>query len=332
MQLGVNLTGRDAAAIASHARHAEELGYDSVWRGEAYGGDAATVLAFAAAHTSRVLLGSAILQMPARSPAMTAMTAISLDHLSGGRALLGLGTSGPQVVEGWHGVAFPPPLGYTEEYVAVVRQVLAGDGKVEHDGALLQVPFRGPGSTGLGKPLRPGMHTRSNIPIHIAAIGPRNVALATRIADGILPMLWNPHRADATFAEALGGAPEAFEVSPTVPVAVGDDLSACRDKVRPVIALYIGGMGAKGRNFYNELVRRSGWEAVAEDVQDRYLAGDRAGALAAIPDALIDELALVGDRVHLTEQLGVWRTSGVTRLVLASASERTMRLVAELVL
>ena len=194
MQLGVNLVGRDAAVLASLARTAESLGYDSLWRGEAYGGDAATPLAFAAAHTSTIRLGTAVLQMPARTPAMAAMTAISLDQLSGGRAVLGLGTSGPQVVEGWHGVATQPPLALTEDYVAIVRQVIAGDRRVEHDGSVLHVPYRGPGSTGLGKALRPGLHTRSDIPIHLAAIGPRNVALATRIADGLLPMLWNPHR------------------------------------------------------------------------------------------------------------------------------------------
>lgn len=331
MRLGVNLTGRDAAAIAAHARIAESLGYDSLWRGEGYGGDAATVLAFAAAHTERILLGTAILQMPARSAAMAAMTAISLDHLSGGRAVLGLGTSGPQVVEGWHGTPFPPPLPFTEDYVAVVRQVFAGDARVEHDGRALQVPYRGPGSTGFGKALRPGMHTRADIPIHLAAIGPRNVALASRIADGLLPMLWNPYRWQHTFGEALAGAPAGFEVSPTVPVALGDDVAACRDRVRPILGLYIGGMGPKGRNYYNDLVRRSGWEAVADEVQDHYLAGHRRAALAALPDGLIDELALVGDRARVAVQLEAWRASGVTRIVLASASEATMRTIAELV-
>jgi F420-dependent oxidoreductase-like protein len=331
MQLGVNLVGRNASALAEVACRAERLGFDSVWRGEAYGGDAATVLAFAAAHTSTIRLGTAILQMPARTPATTAMTAISLDHLSGGRAVLGLGTSGPQVVEGWHGVAFPPPLAFTEEYVAVVRQVLRGDERVEHDGRLLHVPFRGEGSTGLGKALRPGMHTRADIPIHLAAIGPRNVALATRIADGLLPMLWDPYRWETAFGDALRAAPGGFEISPTVPVAVGDDVAACRDRVRPVLGLYIGGMGAKGRNFYNDLVRRYGWESVAEDVQDRYLAGDRKGALAAIPDDLVDELALVGDRGRIADQLAAWQASGVTRLVLADASETAMTTVAELV-
>jgi F420-dependent oxidoreductase-like protein len=330
MQLGVNLGGRDAAAIAQLARTAESLGYDSVWRGEAYGGDAATVLAFAAAHTSRVLLGTAVLQMPARTPAMAAMTAISLDQLSGGRAVLGLGTSGPQVVEGWHGVAFRPPLALSEDYVTIVRQVLAGDRKVTHDGPELQVPYRGPGATGLGKALRPGMHTRPDLPIHLAAIGPRNVALATRAADGLLPMLWNPHRWKETFGDALAGAPDGFEVSPTVPVALGDDIAACRDRVRPMLGLYIGGMGAKGRNFYNDLVRRSGWEAVADEVQDRYLAGDRRGAMAALPDALVDELALVGDRARVADQLEAWRASPVTRLILANGSEATLRTLAEL--
>jgi alkanesulfonate monooxygenase SsuD/methylene tetrahydromethanopterin reductase-like flavin-dependent oxidoreductase (luciferase family) len=214
----------------------------------------------------------------------------------------------------------------------VVRQVIAGSGRVEHDGPVLQVPYRREGSTGLGKALRPGMHTRPDIPIHLAAIGPRNVALAARIADGLLPMLWNPYRWKEAFGDALATAPPGFEVSPTVPVAVGDDLAACRDKVRPLIGMYVGGMGAKGANFYNQLVRRYGWDAAAEEVQDRYLAGDHRGALAAIPDELVDELALVGDRAHLAEQLAAWRDSGATRLVLATASERALRLLAELAL
>ena len=332
MKLGVTLGGRDAAAVAACARLAESLGYDSLWRGEAYGGDAATVLAFAAAHTSRVLLGTSILQMPSRSPAMAAMTAISLDELSGGRAVLGLGTSGPQVVEGWHGVPFSAPLALTEDYVAIVRKVIAGSGKVEHDGKVLTLPYRGPGSTGLGKAMRPGLHTRPDIPVHLAAIGPRNVALAVRIADGLLPILWNPHRWRETFGDALADAPAGFEVSPSVPAAIGDDLATCRDKVRPVLGTYIGGMGATGRNFYNDLIRRYGWEAVAEEVQERYLAGDRRGAFAGLPDDLVDELALVGDRAHVASQLDAWRASGVTRLVLAAPSEPAMRLLAELVL
>ena len=331
MKLGANLVGRDGEQIIAMARLAESLGYDSLWRGEAYGGDAATVLAFAAASTTRIKLGTAIMQMPARTPAMTAMTAISLDHLSGGRAILGLGMSGPQVVEGWHGVPYTAPLQTTEEYVAVVRKMFAADGRVEYHGQRFQLPFRGPGSTGLGKAIRPGMHTRSDIPVHIAAIGPRNVALAARVADGLLPMLWNPYAWKDAFGDSLdaaGGRP--FEITPTVPVALGEDVCACRDKVRQLIGMYVGGMGVKGRNFYNDLIRRYGYEQVAEEVQDRYLAGDKRGALAALPDQLVDELALVGDAGRVRDQLAAWRESGVTTLVLASGGERVLTTMAEL--
>jgi F420-dependent oxidoreductase-like protein len=234
------------------------------------------------------------------------------------------------VVEGWHGVAFQPPLGLTEDYIAIVRKVIAGDARVEHDGSVLQVPYRGQGASGLGRAIRPGMHTRPDIPIHLAAIGPANVALATRVADGLLPMLWNPYRWERAFGDALRGAPTGFEISPTVPIAVGDDVAACRDKVRPMIGLYVGGMGAKGRNFYNTLVARYGFEQVAAEVQERYLAGDRRGAFAALPDDLVDELALVGDRARIADQLEAWRASGITRLVLATTSTSALRLVAEL--
>jgi F420-dependent oxidoreductase-like protein len=318
--------------MAALATSAESLGYASVWRGEAYGGDAVSVLAFAAAHTSRIQLGTAILQMPARSAAMTAMTAISLDHLSGGRAMLGLGMSGPQVVEGWHGVPYQAPLATTADYVAIVRKVIAGEDRVEHDGRQLQLPYVGPGATGLGRAIKPGMHTRPDIPVYLAAIGPKNVALAARIADGLLPMLWNPYRWKEVYGDALSGANERpFEIIPTVPIAIGDDIASCRDKVRPLIGMYVGGMGAKGRNFYNDLIQRYGYEDAAVEVQDRYLAGDRRAALSALPDRLIDELALVGDEGRVADQVAAWKDSGVTTLVLASAGERVLRAMAELV-
>jgi F420-dependent oxidoreductase-like protein len=333
LQLGASLPGQTPAEVLAVAQLAETLGYDSVWRAEAYGGDAVSVLGFVAARTARVKLGTNILQMPGRTPAMTAMSAVSLDLLSGGRLVLGLGVSGPQVVEGWHGVPFEAPLATTEDYVAIVRKILAGDAKVEHDGRRLSVPFRGEGATGLGKPIRPTVHSRPDIPILLAAIGPKNVALARRIADGIEPMLWNPHRWKDVYGEVLGlddGRP--FQIAATVPVALGDDLDACRDKVRPVIAMYIGGMGAKGKNFYNELVRRYGFDEAADLAQERYLAGDRAGAVAAVPDALVDEVALLGPREHVAEQLNAWRHSPVTTMVLTTSKEAVLRTMAELVL
>jgi F420-dependent oxidoreductase-like protein len=333
VQLGVNLVGRDASEIVTLARLAESIGCDSVWRGEAYGGDAVSVLGYVAGHTSRVRLGTDILQIPARSAALTAMTAASLDQLSDGRMVLGLGISGPQVVEGWHGVAFEAPLATTRDYVAIVRKMLAGDAKVVHDGDRLSLPYRGPGATGLGKPLRPTLHTRPDIPILIAAIGPKNVALAREIADGLLPMLWNPHRSRDVYGDAFTVDDDRpFEIVASAPLALGDDVAECRDRVRPIIGMYVGGMGAEGRNFYNTLVRRYGYEEAADEVQSRYLAGDRAGATAAVPDALVDELALVGPPARVADQLDAWRASGVTTLVVTTGKERVLRTVAELVL
>ncbi len=329
MRLGANIVGSSHDEVATLARLAEDLGYHSLWRGEAYGGDAVVPLAWAGAVTSRVKLGSAILQMPARTPTMTAMTAISLDQLSGGRAILGLGMSGPQVVEGWHGVPYTAPLRTTEEYVAIVRRIFAGDQRLTFEGERYRIPYSGPDGTGLGKPLRPGIHTRPDIPIYLAAIGPKNVELTTRIADGLLPMLWNPYRVKEAFGETFAAVDlTRFDIAPTVPVAVGDDVASCRDKVRPLIALYVGGMGAKHKNFYNALVRRYGYEDAAEAVQDAYLDGRRRDAIALVPDALVDELALVGPRSRVADQVSAWAASGVGTLIVASPSRTNLEAVA----
>jgi F420-dependent oxidoreductase-like protein len=333
MRLGVNLGGRDAAGLIAIAQRAESLGFDSLWRGEAYGGDAVVPLAMAAAVTERIALGTAILQMPARTPTMTAMTAMQLDELSGGRMILGLGLSGPQVVEGWHGVAYGAPLRTTEEYVAIIRKIFAGDERVEFAGERFRIPYDRDDATGLGKPLRPGLHTRADIPIYLAAIGPRNVALTTRIADGLLPILWSPTRWHDALGDALDGVdPESFRIVATVPVAVGDDVQACRDAVRPFLGLYIGGMGAKNRNFYNNLVRRYGYEEAADEIQDLYLGGDRKGAIAAVPDELVDDLALVGPKERIAEHLEPWLTCGVHTLTIATPRTNAMTTLAELVL
>ncbi len=329
MRLGANIVGSSHDEVATLARLAEDLGYHSLWRGEAYGGDAVVPLAWAGAVTSRVKLGSAILQMPARTPTMTAMTAISLDQLSGGRAILGLGMSGPQVVEGWHGVPYTAPLRTTEEYVAIVRRIFAGDQRLTFEGERYRIPYSDPDGTGLGKPLRPGIHTRPDIPIYLAAIGPKNVELTTRIADGLLPMLWNPYRVKEAFGETFAAVDlTRFDIAPTVPVAVGDDVASCRDKVRPLIALYVGGMGAKHKNFYNALVRRYGYEDAAEAVQDAYLDGRRRDAIALVPDALVDELALVGPRSRVADQVSAWAASGVGTLIVASPSRTNLEAVA----
>ncbi len=316
------------------AREAERLGFDSVWVSEAWSSDAVTVAAWIAAHTERVGVGTAVLQIPARTPAATATTAITLDHLSGGRFRLGLGTSGPQVVEGWHGVAFEAPLARTREYVAVVRAILRREAPVVHQGRHYRLPA--PGGTGLGKPLKVGVRPlRADLPIYLAALGPRSVALAAEVADGWIPILFSPERADLFRPHLEEGYRRAgrqaagFEVAPIVWTAAGD-LAACRDAVRPLVALYVGGMGSRGRNFYNALVRRYGYEDEARRIQEAYLAGRRADAVAAVPDALVDEVALVGPVARLRERLAAYREAGVTTLIVAGDAA-ALRALAEAV-
>jgi F420-dependent oxidoreductase-like protein len=314
---------------------ADRVGIDSVWAAEAYGSDAVTVLSFLAARTKRVKLGSAILQMPARTPANTAMTAMTLDALSGGRFVLGLGMSGPQVVEGWHGVAYGKPLGRTREYVEIVRRAIERREPLEYEGQHYQIPYHGPDATGLGKPLKSILHpVRERIPIYLAAIGPRNVALAAEIADGWLPMFYSPDR-EAVFEEhiaaglaAAGRGPEDLEIAATVMVAAGDDLDACRDRLRPYLALYIGGMGARHRNFYNDLARRFGFEEAAEQVQDLYLDGKRVEAAAAVPDALVDEVALAGPLDRILDRLERWKASRIDTLILGTQQPDVLEVLA----
>jgi F420-dependent oxidoreductase-like protein len=323
---------RRPRGIIERAQHAESLGYHAVWTGEAYGADAVVPLAAVATHTERILLGTGIMQMPARTPAMTAMTAGTLDALSGGRFLLGLGLSGPQVVEGWHGRPYTPPLATTREYVAALRTLLARE-RFEMHGETIDAPYHGPGATGLGKPLKLMLRTRADIPIYIAAIGPKNVRLATEIADGFLPIFWSPTGWKQAFGDALAGVDfEKFDVVPSVQVVLGDDLDACRDAVRPFLTMYVGGMGARGRNFYNALVARLGYEEVAANVQDLYLDGKREEAAAAIPVELIDEIALVGSRERIAERFEPWKDSPVTTLNVGATRPQELELMAELAL
>jgi F420-dependent oxidoreductase-like protein len=338
--LGLGYSGARVQVDAQAVQDAERLGYTSVWTAESYGSDAVVPLAWLGALTYRIKLGTAILQMAARTPAMTAMTAMTLDALSGGRALLGLGVSGPQVVEGWHGQPFGKPLGRTREYVAIVRAILARKEPLEHSGEHYQIPYRGPGATGLGKPLRSILHARADLPIYLAAIGPRNVALAAELADGWLPVFFSPGRA-SLFRDALAegfaragaaGKRERFDVAPMAPVVVSPDVDACRARVKPRIALYVGGMGARGRNFYFDLACRYGYEEPAVRIQDLYLAGRRPEAEAAVPDALVDEVALCGPRERIRERLAAWRDAGVTTLVCATSQPEAIRVMAELVL
>jgi len=256
------------------------------------------------------------------------MTAATLDLMSGGRFLLGLGTSGPQVVEGWHGDAWGKPLGKTREYVEIVRAALRRD-VVEHDGEHYTIPYHGPGSSGLGKPLKLMLRPlRADIPIYIAAIAPKNVALTYEIADGWLPIFVVPER----FADAYGPPPADFEVAATVNVLVGDDVAALRDTLKPHVALYVGGMGAKGKNFYNALVQRYGWEAEAATIQDLYLAGHVREAIAAVPDELVDAVSLVGPKERIAERLEVWKETPVTALLVGSPQPEALEVLAEIVL
>ncbi|HAJ36373.1 MAG TPA: LLM class F420-dependent oxidoreductase [Chloroflexi bacterium] len=343
MRLGlmVGYSGSTITLPMAMIKEADRLGYYAVWTAEAYGSDAVAPLAWIGAQTERIKLGTAIMQMPARTPASTAMTAMTLDQLSGGRMLLGLGLSGPQVVEGWHGVAYGKPLGKTREYVSIVRAIFAREAPLVHDGEHYQIPYKGADATGLGKPLKSILHGRRDLPIYLAAIGPKNVELAAEIADGWLPIIFSPaHYAEtyqtqveAGFAKAGGGKSLAtFDIAPSVPVVLGDDVDACRASIKPFLALYIGGMGARGKNFYHELACRYGFQTAADRVQDLYLAGQKDEAARAIPDALVDATALCGPKTRIAEQLEMWQASPITTLNMTTFDLAAVRVMAELVM
>jgi F420-dependent oxidoreductase-like protein len=346
MRLGINFGyqdwGRGLDAATAIAQEADRLGFHSGWTAEAYGTDAVTPLTWLMAHTERMRFGPAIMQMPARTPAMTAMTAATLDLMSGGRFLLGLGLSGPQVVEGWHGQAYGKPLAKTREYVEIVRTIWRREAPLEHHGPHYDIPYSGADATGLGKPLKIIVHPRrADIPIYLAAIGPKNVELCAEIADGWLPIFFSPQRfrdtygasLDAGFGRAGGDKSlDDFDVAPTVTVLVGDDVDALRNMVKPMAALYIGGMGARGRNFYNDLACRYGFEAAAKEIQDLYLDGKKGEAVAAVPDELVDEIALLGPKERIADRLGAWRECGITTMILGAGQPDALRLMAELVL
>ncbi|MBK9713575.1 MAG: LLM class F420-dependent oxidoreductase [Kouleothrix sp.] len=341
MRLGLML-GYSGATISlpiDMIKAADRMGVYAVWTAEAYGSDCVTPLAWIGAQTEQIRLGTAIMQIPARTPATTAMTAATLDQLSGGRFLLGLGASGPQVVEGWHGQPYGKPLGRTREYIAIVRAIFQRERPLVHDGTYYQVPYRGADATGLGKPLKSILHGRPDIPIYLAAIGPKNVELAAEIADGWLPVFFSPRHYDeifrphveAGFARAGGGKGIAqFDIAPTVPVAVGPDVDACRRLVKPFLALYVGGMGAAGANFYHDLACRYGYAEAADAVQSLYLSGKKEQAIAAIPDALVDDIALCGPRERIAERLQLWRASPITTLNIAPYTPDSVQVMAEL--
>jgi F420-dependent oxidoreductase-like protein len=317
---------------------AERLGYDSVWTAEAYGNDAIVPLSFIAARTERIGLGTAIMQMPARTPAMAAMTAMSLDALSGGRFRLGLGPSGPQVIEGWHGVPYGRPLTRTREYVTIVRKILAREAPLEHKGHHYQIPYVGAGATGLGKPLKSILHGRADLPIYTAAISEAGLECAGEVADGVFPVWMSPGKADRVEKPLGRGLAKAgrkradFDLAPFVSVFLGDDLEKCRMPVKGMLALYIGGMGAREKNFYNDYAKRLGYEAEAVRIQDLYLDGKKLEAMAAVPDALVDEIALVGTRERIADRVQAWKGSGTDSMLLGTGQVEALRLLAELVL
>jgi F420-dependent oxidoreductase-like protein len=325
-------------------REAERLGYEAVWCGEAYGTDAVSPVAWVLAQTQKIKAGTSIMQMPARTPACAAMTAMTLQALSGNRFLCGIGPSGPQVVEGWHGVPFGKPLARTREYIAIIRRILERTAPLEFAGEHYQIPYKGPGATGLGKPLRSIVHGDPSLKIYTAAIAPAGLRTSGEVADGTLPFFMSPEQADAIVGPVREGIAKVghgktladFDLAPYVRVAIGDDLAACRDAIRPNLALYIGGMGARSKNFYNDLAKRMGYEAAAAAIQDHYLAGRRKEAGAAVPDTLIDETSLVGPKERVRERLQAWQAIAkdhqVGSLVLAGADVAALRTVAETVL
>jgi len=345
MRLGIML-GYAAGTIRlpiELVQEADRLGLHAVWTAEAYGSDAISPLAWLGAMTERIHLGTAIMQMPARTPANAAMTAMTMQQLSGGRFLMGLGVSGPQVVEGWHGLSYAKPLTRTREYVQIVRTIFKRQERLTYEGQIYRLPYDGPDATGLGKPLKSTLDATPEIPIYLAAIGPKNVELAAEIADGWLPIFFAPAMYDSVYAEhveaglAKGGRSGErkrladFDIAPTVSVMMDDNLEVCYNALRPMMALYIGGMGAKGRNFYYDLAARYGFEAEAHEIQELYLSGRKPEAMMAVPGELIDEVALVGPRERIRERLSLWLESPVKTLNLTVPNVETLRAMVELV-
>ncbi|HLG92817.1 MAG TPA: LLM class F420-dependent oxidoreductase [Acidimicrobiales bacterium] len=339
MKLGLQLGywgARPPAGAAEAVAEAERLGFDSVWTAEAWGSDALTPLAWFGSSTRRVRLGTALMQMSARTPTATAMAALTMDHLSGGRFVLGLGVSGPQVVEGWYGQPFPKPLARTREYVSIVRQVLAREAPVTSPGPHYPLPY--PGGTGLGKPLKPIVHPlRADLPIVLGAEGPKNVALAAEIADGWFPIFFSP-RHDAEYRRSLAEGfarpsarrrPEDFEVLATASVVVDEDVERAADAMRPAVALYVGGMGAKEANFHFDVFCRMGYEAEAHKIQQLFLEGHRKEAVAAVPTAMVEEIALIGPKDKIRAELDRWEESCVTTFLVGGGVD-AMRTMAEL--
>lgn len=343
MKLGLSVfnPGKRIELPMDQIRQAEQLGFDSIWIGEAYGSDAVSAAAWILAQTSRIKVGTAIMQMPARTPAMAAMTAMTLNQLSDGRFIIGLGASGPQVVEGWHGVPYGKPLTRTREYIAIMRKIMAREGPVEFHGELYDIPLTGPGTTGLGKPLKSIMEGDPSTPIYTANITPAGLACAAEVADGVLPLWQSPEKFPVIgdslqegFAKVGSGKSLAdFDVAPVVQVMIGDDLAACRQSVKDFLALYVGGMGARGKNFYNDYATAMGYGEAAAEIQNLYLAGKKAEAANAVPDAFVDEIALVGPAERIRERAQDWKKAGERReigtLIIRTSQAKAVPLMAE---
>jgi len=340
MRLGLmaGYSGAQLSLDIKRIQEAESLGYDSVWTAEAWGSDAATPLGWIAAQTSKIKLGTAIMQLPGRSPANTAMTAMTLDALSGGRFILGLGTSGPQVVEGWHGHRFHKPLSWMREYVEICRKIFAREQALTHKGEHYRIPYDGPDASGLGKPLKSILHSRKDIPIYTGSMAVKGQELSAEIADGCLLTCMDPTKPEVImenlkpgFAKAGNGKSiKDFDLAPTVAVVVGDDVQACMMPLKFQLALYIGGMGAKEKNFYNAYVRRIGFEDAAIKIQDLYLAGKKDEAMRAIPDELVDRLYLVGPKERIRERFQAWKSAPIGTFIVGSPQIEAIRLIAEL--
>ncbi len=343
LRLGLSLgywAGGPPPGMAETILEADRLGFHSVWTAEAYGSDALIPLAWWGAATTQIQLGTAIVQISARTPAATAMAAMTLDHLSGGRMILGLGVSGPQVVEGWYGQPFAKPLARMREYIGIVRDIWAREGPVTNDGPHYPLPFPGPEATGLGKPLKSSVRPlRSEIPIYLAAEGPKNIAMAGELCDGWLALFYSPYH-DDFYREALDeglGRPgarhthDSFDVAASVPLIITDDIEAAADALRPMYALYFGGMGARGTNFHANVAIRMGYEAEVDKIQELYLSGHKEEAAAAIPTKLLEQLTLIGSADKIRHDLEAWRDSIVTTL-LVGGDPATLRTVAEIVL
>ena len=336
LAIGIGYSGGRVELPIDMVQRAEQLGYDSVWSAEAYGSDAVTPLAYLAAKTSRIKLGTGILQIPARTPAMCAMTMSTLDALSGGRVLVGLGMSGPQVIEGWHGMSYGRPAARIREYVEILHKIWDRREPVAFDGKVYRLPYQGDDASGLGKPLKSILHSR-RIPVYLATMKPLSIRITAELADGWLPIWFSPYRMamftadlEKGFARAGNGKSlDTFDIVVGCTVVIGDDVEACLAQLKPTLALYVGGMGAKGRNFHNEMVSKYGYADVAAEIQDLYLAGRKQEATDLVPDELCDEISLCGPPARIRERFGAWQQAGVKTMMVQSTQPEALALMAD---